>query len=316
MKRDIILCVGLTPAWQEVMAFARVRTGEVNRAVGRSCCAAGKGPNVARAVKALGGNPLLLGFAGGHTGRQFAADLRRAGIAAHLVSDPAPTRLCVTMLDRSAGTVTELVGEAALPPPRAWRAFFAAYRRLLPRAKVVVIAGAPMPGAAPGLYARLAAEARRTATPVILDTRNQPLLEALPHRPLMAKLNWDELAGTLGRRTLSEPAAIKGARRLLKAGAGSVVVTAGRRGAWLVTPQAVWRVTPPAVEAVNSVGCGDAMTGAMAWALGQDRKLEQAVRLGAACGTASALTDLPALFDPAVARRFLRKTKAARRRIG
>lgn len=307
MRRNVILCVGLTPAWQEIMAFDRVQTGGVNRAVYTACCAAGKGPNVARAIKALGGQPVLLGFAGGHTGRRFAGDLRRAGIAARLVADPAPTRLCVTILDRSAGTVTELVGEAALPPPRAWQAFFKAYRRLLPSARLVVIAGAPMPGAAPGLYARLAAEADKAATPLIMDTRNQPLLEALPHRPLAAKLNGDELAATLGRRRLSDKAAIAGARRLIESGARSVVVTAGRRGAWLVTPRATRRFVPPAVKAVNSVGCGDAMTGGMAWALARNRPLEEAVRMGVACGTASALTELPASFDPAEARRLLRK---------
>lgn len=307
MKRNVILCVGLTPAWQEVMEFAGLRLGAINRAVKRASCAAGKGPNVARALKTLGGTPVLLGFAGGPAGRQFAADLRRAGVTARLIPDPASTRLCVTMLDRPAGSVTELVGEASVPPPRAWRALFAAYRRLLPRASLVVIAGAPMPGAAAGVYARLAALARRTDTPVILDTRNQPLLEALPHRPLAAKLNADELASTLGSGKLSDKAAIEGARRLINAGAGSVVVTAGRRGAWLVTPQATWRFVPPAVKAVNSVGCGDAMTGGMAWALARNRPLEEAVRMGVACGTASALTALPAAFDPDLARRLLRK---------
>jgi fructose-1-phosphate kinase PfkB-like protein len=81
MQRKIVLCVGLTPAWQEIMEFAELRPGEVNRTIKRACCAAGKGPNVARALKTLGGVPLLLGFAGGHTSRPFAADLRRAGVS-------------------------------------------------------------------------------------------------------------------------------------------------------------------------------------------------------------------------------------------
>lgn len=311
MKRDLVLCVGLTPAWQEIMAFERVRTGMVNRAAAMACCAAGKGPNVARALRALAGKPVLLGFAGGHTGRQFAADLRRAGVAARLIPDPAPTRLCVTMLDRTAGTVTELVGEATLPPPRAWRAFFAAYGRLLPRARLVVIAGAPMPGAAPGLYARLAREARRAGVAVLLDTRNAPLMEALPHRPLIAKLNREELAATLGRASLSDKAVIGGARRLIDAGADSVVVTAGRRGAWLVMARAARRFVPPAIEVVNSVGCGDAMTAGIAAALAGDQSIEEAVRFGVACGAASALTLLPADLRPTDVRRILRKVKAA-----
>ena len=82
---------------------------------------------------------------------------------------------------------------------------------------------------------------------------------------------------------------------------------AGRRGALLVTPRTARWFVPPAVAVVNSVGCGDAMTAGMAWALAQNQTLQQAVRLGAACGTASALTELPASFDPAVARQFMRK---------
>jgi 1-phosphofructokinase family hexose kinase len=312
MQKKQILCVGLTPAWQEIMAFERLRPGQVNRAVSRSGCAAGKGTNVARAVRRLGEAPVLLAFAGGHPGRQMADDLRRAGITARLVSDPAPTRLCVTLLERGAGTVTELVGEAALPPPGAWRVFFAAYRRLLDSAQVVVIAGAPMPGASEGVYARLVAAAAQAGVPVLLDTRNRPLLETLPHHPQVVKLNREELAVTLGRRTLSLRAVVQGARRLIRAGAGQVIVTAGCCGAWLVTPRAVWHVQPPAVRTVNSVGCGDAMTGGLACALARGYPPARAIRLGVACGTASALTEQPADLEPAAVRRLLRQLRVTR----
>ena len=71
------LCIGLTPALQELREFKSFTLGEVNRSPAIHRSVAGKGPNVARVLRQLGGHPFLLGFVGGDTGWFIREKLRR-----------------------------------------------------------------------------------------------------------------------------------------------------------------------------------------------------------------------------------------------
>ena len=281
-----IICIGMTPAVQEVREFKSFQLGEVNRSPAIHRSAAGKGPNVARVLRQLGGRPLLLGFVGGETGKFITTNLRRQGVPEKLVRTNQPTRICTTLLDHATGTITELVEEAQLPPRAAWQEFFRTLDRSVAQARYVVIAGALMPGAAPEIYRDIA----RRGVPVIIDSQRQPLLGVLEFKPLIAKLNVHELENTLGRKFKTEKQIVSGARELILAGAQNVVVTHGAAGAWLVTGEQAWYYRPPRITSVNPIGSGDAVTGGICRKLEQGSAMPEAVRCGIACGAANALT--------------------------
>ena len=298
------LCIGLTPAVQELREFDSFTLGAVNRSPAIHRSVAGKGPNVARVLRQLGGHPLLLGFVGGATGQFITANLRREGVAEKLVRTAQPTRICTTLLDHATGTITELVEEAQLPTRAEWRKFQQTLDRQLPRAWTVVIAGALIPGANPAIYRDIARRGGR----VIIDSQRAPLLGALEYRPLLAKLNVHELENTLGRSCATESQILAGARRLLAAGARQVVVTDGAAGAWLVAPGAVWQYRPPRLTPVNPIGSGDAMTAGIVRALERGADLVEAVRYGVACGAANAVTLIAGTVRMPDVRRFFRQT--------
>ncbi|MEI6085793.1 MAG: PfkB family carbohydrate kinase [Verrucomicrobiota bacterium] len=272
------LCIGMTPAVQELREFKKLELGEVNRSPAIHRSVAGKGPNVARVLRQIGGKPLLLGFVGSDF---ITTNLRREGVVEKLIRTKQPTRVCTTLMDHATGAITELVEEAGMPSASAWRQFFATFRRSLPQARFVVIAGALMPGASPEIYRKIA----RGGVPVIIDSQREPLLGVLEYRPFIVKLNVHELENTLGKVEI-----IAGARELIRRGAQNVVVTDGARGAWLVTGNAVWHYRPPRIKPVNPIGSGDAMTAGICRALERGADLPDAVRYGIGCGTANALT--------------------------
>src|SRR5665213_4353080 len=109
----MILCFGATPAAQRSLTFDRFEIHAVNRAASVQEYASGKSPNVARVVRALGGEPLATGFAGGDRGTFLVDDLTRAGVRCNFVKVAPQTRHCTTLIDRSAGTATELIEEHA-----------------------------------------------------------------------------------------------------------------------------------------------------------------------------------------------------------
>jgi len=303
-----ILCVGLTPALQEIRQFTRFVPGAVNRATAVTHSAAGKGVNTARILHTLGAPALATGFLGGDTGRLILDSLRRWGVRHDFVRVPERTRVCVTVLDAATGQTTELVEEARYPSRQAWNSFDCRYARLSRRAAMVVLSGALMPGAPVTTYRRLVKLAG--SVPVIIDSQKEPLRRVLPLRPFIAKLNVHELENTLGRPLRAEPAILRGACELLAAGAQHVVLTHGAAGAWLVTPTGTWHYRPPRIRAVNPIGSGDAVTAGIAFGLWKNRPLVEAVRLGVACGTANALTQEVGDVRVADVRRLVPRVRA------
>lgn len=67
------------------------------------------------------------------------------------------------------------------------------------------------------------------------------------------------------------------ARALLARGAGTVILTLGERGCLLVTGDEALHVTAPRVQAVDTVGAGDAFVGSLAYFLGLGKPLPVAV---------------------------------------
>ncbi len=302
-----ILCLGAFPVFQRTLVFSAWRRGDVNRARRVAEGAAGKAVNAARAVRTLGGNAVAAGFFGGETGRRVAAALRREGLPLLRVAVTEPTRICQTLLDGASGDATELVEDAAVPPPAAWTALAARAAARLRSCRVLLLAGTLPPDAPAGFYGRVAAAAR--GRPVIVDSHGPPLLEALAARPLLVKPNAAELARTVGRRALDAAGLARAARKLVRLGAEHVLVTDGPRPAWWASGEGVRRVVPPRVRCVNPIGSGDALAGALALAVARGEPLREAVRQGFAAAAAACLRAGPAELDPRDAARLLARVR-------
>jgi ribokinase len=89
------------------------------------------------------------------------------------------------------------------------------------------------------------------------------------------------LAG-LAADSASEPDWSLCADRLIQAGPRAVVITLGAQGSLVATSASKLKVLSPRVDAIDSVGAGDAFNGALAVALGENRSLEDAAAWAAA----------------------------------
>jgi len=296
-KTRRILCVGVTPSLQRTIRFPSLRLGQVNRAGSVTVSSGGKAINVARTLKALKESPLVTGFAGGETGNAMVSFVEKLGIETDIVWTDQPTRICTTLIDETTGCVTELVEEAPLPAPDEWSVLDEKLALLLAESDLMVVAGAPPPGSPEDLYARFVHRAQASGTAVLIDARGAVLMQALAYSPVLAKLNDQELAATCGRPIDTEGALRAAAQMLIGRGAQWVLVTQGEKDAWLLNETLAWRFTPPAVEVLNAVGSGDATTAGIAAGLVRGQSVPDAVRLGIACGSASAMKLTPGDLD-------------------
>ena len=286
----MIVCLGTTPALQRTMEFARLDLDAVNRAAVTSQHASGKSINVARVLHTLGESSLATGFLGGDTGAAVRADLDVAGIAHDFVTVPAPTRVCVTVIDRSASTATELVEESKAVEPGDYAALIENLDALMWRASALVLSGSLPPGAPQAFYADCVRLAARAKVPTVLDATGEPLRRALPERPTVVKPNLKELEESVGRPCRTDEELRRAMRELWGDRVKWVVVTRGAAGAVAFDGEAVRRVTPPPVHAVSPIGSGDSFAAGLSASLVRGRSLRDACALAAACAAANVLT--------------------------
>ena len=198
MNPSKILCLGTTPAVQRVMIFRKLNLDAVNRATTTLDGAAGKSVNVVKVLKVLGEQPVATGFLGGDRGEFLQQVLAEKGIASDFVTVSTPTRQCITVIDESAGTQTELVEESRPVEATDFDRLGAVIRRRLPECRALVMSGTVVTGGPLNLYFDCAQLAESAGVLSVVDGQGKALLEALPAKPALVKPNRTELAVTLG----------------------------------------------------------------------------------------------------------------------
>lgn len=275
------------------MVFRQLALDAVNRTATALDGAAGKSVNVAKVLKTLGGQPVALGFIGGDRGAFVTAQLEARGIEHDFVPVAAHTRQCLTIIDESAGTHTELVEESQPVPATEYRKLDALVQRRITGCRAIVLSGSLTPDGPQDFYFRCAQLARTAGVFSVIDAQGAPLATALRAGPGLVKPNRQELAATVGRELKNDAAIMSAMWELRDRGAQRVVVTAGKQPTLAFDGRRYWRITPPAIEAKNPIGSGDAFTAGLVWRLLQGDDLGEACRWGSAAGAANALTLLP-----------------------
>ncbi|HVT88514.1 MAG TPA: hexose kinase [Tepidisphaeraceae bacterium] len=284
----MIICLGPTPTLQRTMTFKSLEIDGVNRAASVRQYAAGKSINAARVLRTLNREVMALGFSGGQFGELLEQDMTASGMPHNFVNVGSPTRLCITLIDQKAGTATELIEESAAISPSDDESLLTKLAQHLNRAKLLVLSGTLPPQANDDFYARCIQVAGKV--PVILDAVNQPLLAALPFKPLVVKPNRSEVGRTLGIDVRLDSSLRGGMKELISRGAQWVVVTQGKDHTLLTDGQSFWEISTPTVKVVSAIGSGDSFAAGLAAGLADGNDLPHACALAAACGAANAMS--------------------------
>jgi len=291
----VILCAGLTPAWQQILVFDSFRYGEVNRAREAHWCASGKVFNAGIAAHHLGGPSRTLAPVGGPPLELIGREFDQMRLPFRFVMTRAATRVCTTIIDRSTGTITELVENGRPLGTAELDEFRQAYAEEAAKADVAVIIGS-LPVGTPASFYRDLVE--RTPGAAILDFRGEGLLSVLDLKPYVVKPNREELARTVGRALDTDDDLIAAMQDLNRRGAQWVVITQGSEPVWVTSSTEVYRLHPPPVDPiVNPIASGDAMAATIAWATREGRELANAVQLGIAAAGENLRQLLPSRLD-------------------
>lgn len=275
---------------------APLRVGGINRSGRELLAPGGKGINVSLMLQTLGKPSCVLGYLAGPTGRLLEALMKDTGCDCHWFWLQSGQTRINTKINTSPETAFNASGPALGQADI--DALCAFLRGLNPDDQLVVSGN--LQKSPPGAFSALLSAAQEAGVSAVVDTSGAALREALAFRPLLIKPNGEELCELFGKQASTPEALLALARQAQALGARNVLVSMGADGALLLAEsgdvyRAALRSTQPVI---STVGAGDSVTAGFLAGLLDTGDHFQALRLGAACGSATA-------YSPALANRAM-----------
>ena len=274
----MIRTVTLNPAVDRTATIERFAVDTVNRVAASRLDAGGKGVNVSKAIKALGGRSVAYGFLGGGAGDFIRAFLDAEGIEHKFVRVGGETRTNLKIVDPVLGTHTDI---NEIGPPIGMEDLALLEEALFAEADsddLFVFSGSTGNGVDASIYAAWIRRCRSVGGRALLDADGAALAAGAAAKPTALKPNIDELSRLVGRPLPDIAAVNAAARSLLGGGTELVAVSLGADGALFADSRASVRAHGIPIQALSTVGAGDSLVAALALGLERGDDLEHLVR--------------------------------------
>ena len=285
----MIYTVTLNPALDKTVEIPGMALDTVNRITSMRTDPGGKGINVSKVIAKLGGESCAVGILGSESGRTLLAALEREGLRTHFRFVEGQTRTNLKIIDRALHTNTDINEPGLTVSPADLDALLCDLLGMVHEGDIVVLAGSLPQGAPQDTYRVWTAACREKGARVCLDADGVLLAEGLKAAPYLIKPNEDELSRLVGHRLTDTDELIAEGRRLLKGGVTRVVISLGERGALYLRGNEVLYAEGLSVPVGSTVGAGDSVVAALAYADSLDMSDEDAVRLSTATGAANVM---------------------------
>ena len=286
-----IATLTINPTIDRSAAIARVVPDQKLRCNNERFDPGGGGVNVASAIKELGGEATAIYTCGGAAGARLTRLLKERLVTSVPLPIQGETRENVVIFE----TETENQFRFGFPGPRLngaeQRQCIDAIGNLHPAPDFLILSGSLPPGVPSDFYGSVI-ETLTEATKVILDVGGEALRKGVDQSVYLLKPNQRELGELVGAEIESDTDARDAARSMIQRGkVHAVMVSLGRGGVMLVTPDTDLRINAPTVKIRSKIGAGDSTVAGTVLALARGRPLDEAARFGVACGSAAVMTE-------------------------
>jgi tagatose 6-phosphate kinase len=306
----MLLVVGLNLAIDRILQLPKLEFHEVQRTDSIISQPGGKGSNVARVFRQLGGDVTLVGCVGRGNPESICNPLQSMGVRVEAVPayDGGP-RICTVIVERGSDQHPTVINEESpLVEPLTLNALESKIEGLLPGVDFLLVTGSMPRGLPSDFHARIIRKARELGVPAAVDATGDVLRSAIEAAPTLVKVNLTEMRtalGPLGTDWLTIAAGIRNNHHRV---ASQTIVTLGEQGAVLLTSEGTWQVSPPRVSRVNPIGAGDAFAAGYLMSLMSGGSPEVALAFAAAVAASDAATAEPGLIVPAEIPELMAKT--------
>lgn len=283
----MIYTVTLDPLLERVVGVEELVYDDVNRIIDEHKKPGGKGIDVSRVIKELGGQSVALGFAGGYNGLELNDMLVDEGIATDFTPINKETRSSIAIHQKKKKVQT-LLSTSCPAVDRAEADSLLNKAREIPSGSYVVLSGNIPDGVSDDFFAQLTTALKEKDIKVFLDSDGRGLKLGVSAGPYLIKPNIFEL-NRLAQATVNEVKEIAEVVKPFRGIVDYIVVSMGARGAVGFSKEGDYHAMPPKVKVRNSLGAGDSLLGGVVSVMSRSGSFEEALKVGVACGTATAL---------------------------
>lgn len=287
----MIITLTMNPAIDKTAVVNELVVGGLNRLEQVISNAGGKGINVSKAICALSGKSLAMGFIAGSNGKFITDTLTALDIAYDMVEVNGNTRVNLKVLNKNM-ELTELnevgddIREAQLQE---------LIVKLLCSVKAndyVILSGSVPKGVPKDVYASLIHKIKEKGGKVILDADGALFVNGVKAIPTVIKPNVHELCEYFGvAETLDQDTLIHMGQQFLTVGVEQVVISMGKEGAIFLQGEEVAIAKGLQVKAHSSVGAGDAMVAGIAYALEKQTSFEEMIKIAMAASAGAVMSE-------------------------
>jgi 1-phosphofructokinase family hexose kinase len=304
----MILSITPNPCVDKTIYLDKVEIGTFMRAPRVSCVAGGKGCNVARAATALGTEAEAMVIVGGPPGQHVVDMIEHDdNVRCIPIWVKSMTRTITTVLEESIHRQTAFFEPGPKVTLDEMDRLLATLRAVVKHVKVVTMNGTVPDPAIQSLYAEVITICNEEGVKTILDAHGPEFREGIEAKPYLIKPNVAEAQQYVGFELNSLKDRLRAIDQFHEEGIEIVVMSLGKEGALLSSHGMRWHAVPPSITEVNPVGSGDSLVAGLAIGLHEGWAMEDALRLGAAAGTANAMNWDIGHFDVAEVERLKAK---------
>lgn len=275
----MIITLTMNPAIDKTVTIDAFGVDKVNR-IGKSRLdAAGKGINVSKVVRELGGRTKTIAFLGGASGDFIKAALEKERITLLDVKVDGETRTNIKIVDPSNNTYTDINDSGSMVGPEQLQVFEKKLMNYVTSQSVVVFTGSVPPGISKDIYKKYIERVQSIGATAVLDADGDLLRHGILAGPKIIKPNIHELENFAGRELKTIDEMIEIAKTFINHGTELVALSLGADGALFIRSDKVIKAKGLNVDVKGTVGAGDAMLGAICYGVHKDLPFEEIVRL-------------------------------------
>ena len=309
-----IYTVTLNPALDKTVRIPNFTVDQVNRITWLRQDAGGKGINVSKVIAKLGGESTAIAVLAGQTGQWIANALGENNIKVQAIAVPGETRTNLKVVDAESGTNTDINEPGPEVTDSVLEQALVDVISKTSAGDIVVLSGSLPRGASVDTYGHWTSTLRNAGLKVYLDADGAALSAGLEQKPYFTKPNDHELSAMLDRELVDVDAIAAAASEIVAGGIDAVCVSMGGNGAVYATSDEVWYAGPVKVKVGSTVGAGDSIVAAFAFADAQGISTEDTLRLAMATGAANVMESGTQAADRSVVDSLIEKVQLTRLR--
>lgn len=287
----MIVTVTMNPAIDKTVLLGTFLRGGLNRIEDMILDAGGKGINVSKTIKALGGQSIATGFVGGNNGEAMIQMLRNDGVETDFVVIEGETRVN-TKIAETDGTVTELNEAGPYVTNEKQECLIQKLMQYANEDTWFVLSGSVPASVPKTIYRDIIQAVHTKGAKVFLDADGELFEHALAAKPDVVKPNRVELEKYIGaKHSLSKDELINAGESLLEQGIETVIISLGHEGAFFLMKGLTLTCPAIATRVHSTVGAGDALVAAFTYGRDRGEDLVGCAKLGIATSAGAVATE-------------------------